>query len=155
MGSHIGDRRGRQRDTDRPRRARVHQKVRSTATQHPVRVGPPLSNHQSMRAPLHCTVAIAFQGHRYVAIRVGGGGSAGDDVTAGGAVVARGAVAARGLAIRITSEPVPRSAAALVAPHGAKNARVISPTADINITGNEGRGIIGRSLQIGIVRAGW
>src|ERR1700722_20771489 len=40
------------------------------------------------------------------------------------------------------------SATAFGAPPGAKDPRMISPTADININGNEEREIIGRSLQV-------
>jgi hypothetical protein len=103
VGSQVGDCRGIQRDTDRPGRARIHQKVRLVAGAAPGNIWPKPDDTQAL---LHC--AMAFQGQRYIAIRVGDSGSGvlQRDCRCRVGAVARGAVAARGLAVRMAAEPV-------------------------------------------------
>ena len=107
IGSQPGECRGRQCDTERLRRARVEQKVRSAVTVfHLVSkcgLGPRATQvDQDGAAALHWQ--FASHGHRYIAIRVGGNGSRRDDRDGrrGKSAVAA-AIAARVLAKGVTT----------------------------------------------------
>src|ERR1700733_2182160 len=110
VGSHVGDRFRGHRDTDRPCRAPVYLKGRSTGDprQSIVRVVKP--SQLEHEGTLALSLDMTGQCHGYIAIWVGGDGS-GEDRDGLRSVLAGGTVLAGALAPRVPPGPLPVGAA--------------------------------------------